>query len=324
VSHTQPLLAPSVATLVVGAKGLLGREILAAHPEDALALAADWTSRDTVVTSMERGIAEFFGSGRTLRGWSIVWAAGRCVVSSTVKDVADESDYFQIFLDAIRRHGMAFANGQVSFISSAGGVYGGSSTPQPFSETADLVSISPYGSAKIHQEHQLEALGAELGFSRALFRPGNLYGVRQDVNKAQGLISHLILSAATQAPINVYVPLDSRRHYIVARDAARKISMSLESQRLARSPSLVKNIYGGPATSVASLISLVEAVSGRPIRLTRSRNNQSHRQPIDVLLASNVLVEIDAVQCVSLEQGVREMIEHIVNTTQDASVPATN
>ncbi len=308
MSHidTQSLLKP--LTLVVGARGLLGREILACCPTNAVGLPVDWSSCETVAASMEVGMERFFDTEQWSGDWRAIWAAGQCVVSSSAHDLKVETDYLSVFLDLISRQAPALDRGQIGFISSAGGVYGGSSTPQPFSESAQLGAISPYGEAKIEQEHSLRTMGEALGVQATILRPANVYGLGQDLSKSQGLVSHLCRAAMEQTSIDLWVPLSTQRHYITARDAARKIMMTMDAHRMLGSPLSAKNIFGGRAISVGSLISLVESVSGRRIHVNDEQNAQSHQQPLDMLLSSEVFHEVDYYSVTPFETGIRELL----------------
>ncbi len=304
--HTQSL--PKPLTLVVGARGLIGREILACCPTNAVGLPVDWSSRETVAASMEVGMERFFDTGQWSGDWRAIWAAGQCVVSSSAHDLKVETDYFSVLLNVISRQVPDFDKGQIGFISSAGGVYGGSSTPQPFSESAQLGAISPYGNAKIEQEQLLGVMGEALGVQATILRPANVYGLGQDLSKSQGLVSHLCRVAMEQTSIDLWVPLSTQRHYITARDAAQKIMMTMDAHRILGSPLALKNIFGDRAISVGSLISLVESVSGRRIHVNDEQNAQSQQQPLDMLLSSEVFDEVDAYSCIPLETGIRELL----------------
>ncbi len=60
VSHIDTQSLPKPLTLIVGSRGLLGSEILACCPTNAVGLPVDWSSRETVAASMEVGMERFF------------------------------------------------------------------------------------------------------------------------------------------------------------------------------------------------------------------------------------------------------------------------
>ncbi len=308
MSHIDTQSLPKPLTLVVGARGLLGREILACCPANAVGLPVDWSSRETVAASMKFGLERFFHTGQWSGDWRAIWAAGQSVVSSSAHDLKVETDYLSVFLDLISRQAPALDKGQIGFISSAGGVYGGSSTPQPFNENAQLSAISPYGEAKIEQEELLGVMGEALGVQATILRPANVYGLGQDLSKSQGLVSHLCRAAMEQTSIDLWVPLSTQRHYITARDAAQKIMMTMDAHRTLGSPLSAKNIFGGRAISVGSLIRLVESVSGCPIQVRDTQSSQSRQHPFDLLLSSRAFTEVDAYPCIPLAKGIEELL----------------
>ncbi len=308
MSHIDTQSLPRPLTLIVGSRGLLGSEILACCPANAVGLPVDWSSRETVAASMKFGLERFFDTEQWSGDWRVIWAAGQSVVSSSVNDLKLEADYFSVLLNVISRQVPDFDKGQIGFISSAGGVYGGSSTPQPFSESAQLSAISPYGEAKIEQEQLLGVMGKALGVQVTILRPANVYGLGQDLSKSQGLVSHLCRAAMEQTSIDLWVPLSTQRHYLAARDAAQKIMMTMDAHRILGSPLALKNIFGGRAISVSSLISLVESVSGRPIQVRETRSSQSRQHPFDLLLSSRAFTEVDAYSCIPLAKGIEELL----------------
>ncbi len=97
MSHIYTQSLPKPLTLVVGARGLLGREILACCPTNAVGLPVDWSSRETVAASMEIGMERFFDTEQWSGDWRAIWAAGQCVVSSSAHDLKVETDYLSVF-----------------------------------------------------------------------------------------------------------------------------------------------------------------------------------------------------------------------------------
>lgn len=258
---------------------------------------------------MRQGLRSFFETTAATHGWTIVWAAGRSVVNSPASEAKRETQSFQCFLELVAEERNASQHGQIGFVSSAGGVYGGSSSVSPFDEGAPLGYLSPYGEAKIQQEEALREAGQQLGIDIALFRPANVFGARQDLTKRQGLISHLIRAAYSGRPVTLYVPLSVRRHYITAPDTAKKISQLLSAQRDLGLSEITVNIFESPAISIGDLICLVEDVSGRTVPFEFRESLDSARQPRDLILESRTLVEHQRIDATTLEEGVRGLID---------------
>jgi len=108
--------------------------------------------------------------------------------------------------------------GSVFVASSAGAVYAGAVGP-PFTIHSPATPLSPYGELKLAQERLAsEILGS---VTRVIIgRISNLYRPGQNLEKLQGLVSHLARASITRQPTNIFVPLDTTRDYIFNGDAA--------------------------------------------------------------------------------------------------------
>lgn len=172
--------------------------------------------------------------------------------------------------------------------SSAGGVYAGSAQP-PFDVDTPAVPLSPYGELKVAQE----ALALELLSSTCpvvIGRISNLYGPGQNLAKLQGLISRLALSAVTQQPINIFVPLDTIRDYIYVDDAARAI---LDAIALAAAEDRHRRlvIASGQPTTVGQVIRTMNLVAKRRVPVALGSHPSAYAQSLDLRLNPTVPLE---------------------------------
>jgi UDP-glucose 4-epimerase len=184
------------------------------------------------------------------------------------------------------------APGYVVLASSAGGVYGGS-VECPITEETLPQPISDYGRAKLEQERMLLSWASSLSTSvgTLVARFANLYGSGQRLDKPQGLISHLSRCLIFNAPVHVYVSLDTIRDYLFAEDAGRLLVAGLRRlSREARGDSLhVTKIYASEREiSIAGLLGTFRRISRRRLRVISGLHTGSSLQPRRLQFRSRV------------------------------------
>ena len=223
--------------------------------------------------------ARRFEAAASGSSWRVIWAAGAATTATSRDEAFAELQPLGGLLEGLRS-ALPRGRGGVFVTSSAGGVYAGSHGP-PFSITTAPVPLSAYGELKLAQE----ALAAEvLGdlVPVTIGRISNLYGPGQNLEKLQGLISRLALSAATQQPINIFVPLDTIRDYIYAEDAALEVlrAMDLPSTS-ATTPMLMLIASGRPAT-IGQLIRTMSSVTKRRVPVALGTHPSAVAQAADL------------------------------------------
>jgi len=156
--------------------------------------------------------------------WSVVWCAGASTMRSSAADMSRELRYVTTFLDALKNalDGKRAASGAVFLASSAGGIYGKGASGT-ITELTAPEPTTEYARGKLDQEQALEQFHHATGVRCLVGRISNLYGVSQNLGKAQGLVSHLCRATLSRSPLTVTVPLDTRRDYIHTVDAGRRI-----------------------------------------------------------------------------------------------------
>jgi UDP-glucose 4-epimerase len=287
--------APTV--WVVGATGLLGTSVVRAlegrvwRPErpvgwgDEVQLARDF--RDAVAGFASRIDSE---AGQP---WAICWCAGAGVVATSAAALAAETRSFQLFLDSLRAESRLMAvPGYVVLASSAGGVYGGTMA-SPITEVTPPQPISDYGRAKLEQERMLHSWTGSLPkpVSSLVARLSNLYGPGQRLDKPQGLISQLSRASIFNAPVHVYVSLDTIRDYLFAEDAGRQLVAGLyRLMREARDGGLhVTKIYASEREiTIAGLLGIFRRISRRRLRVIAGLHSASALQPRRLQFRSRV------------------------------------
>ncbi len=309
-------------TWVIGEGGLLGSHVRRALtlrgkrlqpwtcPERPFA----WKDGGRLRDQLRASVAAFEGEVRVRGGsWAVLWCAGVGFVGADQSLLETERLAFQWLLEFLSQ-GLAAPGqsvaGLVFFASSAGAVYG-DCTDQPITEASSPRPISAYGHDKLALENLLSAWGAtHSAVATLIARISNLYGVGQDSQKPQGLISHLSRSLIFQQPINIYVPLDTIRDYLYVADCARTLVVCIDH--------LLKTAQSErPATRVLKIFASEQTVSiarilGVFVTLTRFRPRyichpglSSRIQPRNLQFRSTVLRDVVPTQRTDLLTGVK-------------------
>jgi UDP-glucose 4-epimerase len=240
-----------------------------------------WADSDSAARVLREDTMRFFAHVAGAE-WAIIWTAGAATVSSSSGQTALELASFTALCEAVRA---AAPTGRGVFFvaSSAGGVYAGSSHP-PFDVATIPVPVSPYGELKLAQERVATEILADT-CAVVIGRFSNLYGPGQNLDKLQGLISRLSLSAATSTPINIFVSLDTIRDYVYADDAARA-TVALVEQTRATDPArpVTSIIASGEPTTIGQLIRTVGQVTKRKVPVALGSHASAASQVADLRL----------------------------------------
>lgn len=290
---------------VVG-QGLIGGALAQAHRNRFVGPKFEWQRADLgdQIASAAQEFARFTDG----RKWSVVWSAGRGVVGSSTEDLDRETNTLRQLVNALATH-RPTGEGALAAISSAGAVYAKSEGP-PFDEFTQTAPITAYGIAKCEQESIALSAAIELNVRSLVIRAANVYGRGQNMQKAQGLISHLCRTAATRQPTNLYVSGDTMRHYIWNLDLARLIKAMLSRALTMPTPfELIKVAAGSQSTTVSELVGLVQQISKIPVRVGLGAETRTSQQATDLRLRSRVWVDLDASFQMPLVAGVKEVLD---------------
>lgn len=256
-------MTAEVRTWVVGAGGLIGSAV--ARADGVLSFPAariPWGSTDAVEVlnaELDRFVA-WVGEER----WGIVWAAGAGVMRTSRASLDDELEVFRAFCLAASR-ALPSRHGGMYLVSSAGGVFAGSQSP-PFDAATSPHPLNDYGRTKLEQERiASDVLASRLPVTMG--RMANVYGPGQDLSKGQGLVTELSLCSLLNRPATIFAPLSTLRDYIYVDDAARLVVAELHRMTQSDAGSTLRVVCSGRTTSIAELISLVQAASGQTIPL---------------------------------------------------------
>jgi UDP-glucose 4-epimerase len=303
------MTGPAV-TWVVGARGLLGRQVvrrLRDRRHEVVTADIPWHEPDACASALRDGLAELVS--RSDGGeWNIAWCAGVGVVASSAELLQEEGETFSRFLRHVGDQQDVGARGAFFLASSAGGLYAGSPDRPPFTENSEPRPLAPYGQLKLAMEQRLGALSRATGMPALVGRIANLYGPGQNLDKPQGLVSHLCKAHLTGQPLSIYVPLDTLRDYLLVTDCAAMITAGLaDVRRVARSagdPVVVKMMASGRGTSIGALIAESTRVFRRRPRIVLGSSPLASVQSRDLRLRSVRWPELDGYARSTLAAGI--------------------
>ncbi len=148
------------------------------------------------------------------------------------------------------------------FFSSGGTVYG-NPTRIPVDEDAPLAPLSNYAAGKISQEALCQAF-REKGHAISILRPSNAYGPGQKLKRGFGLVRTMLGHAHTGTTMEIWGDGETVRDFIYIDDiveaCARLIGLPADSGTY--------NLGSGLGFSINQVHRIVEAVSGKELRLT--------------------------------------------------------
>jgi UDP-glucose 4-epimerase len=195
-------------------------------------------------------------------------------------------------LEAARRH-----DSQVVFSSTGGAIYG-ECDAGPATETAPLMPLSPYGTAKLAAEEYLRAYNRLYGSTHVALRYGNVYGPRQDPHGEAGVVAIFLGALARGEQARIFGDGLQTRDYVYVGDVARATLQALCQE------GGVFNVGTGRETSVVDLYERCRAVAGseREAVHAPARMGELQRSALDPELAAS---ELGFRAMVDLEDGLR-------------------
>lgn len=271
--------------LVIGASGLVGSAIAAHAGPHVVRAMVDWSTPRSAVESLRPTLREFLLHGEGRRSQQrIYWAAGRTVISSHDSEIDRELETFQAVSEFILKQ--AVSSVVFVLVSSAGALFRGT-RGAAITEAASPNPTSAYGTMKLAQERLISAGSSEYGHCALILRAPTVYGPHQDPTKQQGLISALIRSIYTRSLVSIFVPRDTRRHYLWADDLAR-IALALPD-RISISPgtSSVRIVTTDRSRTIDEVIETLARVARRRPTVRFMPTHHSHGHGLDLTQSSD-------------------------------------
>ncbi len=296
-------------TWVVGAGGLLGRHVaerLTATGHELITQNIPWSDPDEAVATLQQGFSDLLARVDDGR-WNIAWCAGAGVVSTSAEALDQDAKVFGEFVRHLGKSPIACARGAFFLASSAGGVYAGSPDTPPFTEDTEPLPLAPYGFMKLAKETELTAVAEATGMRVFIGRISNLYGPGQNIEKPQGLVSHLCRAHFTGQPLPIYVPLDTLRDYLLVSDCAAMVVAGLDDVRRvtsAEEPVALKILASGRGTSIAALIAESTRIFRRKPQIELVSSPAAAGQVLDLRMRSVRWPELDRFARTTLPAGI--------------------
>lgn len=266
---------------VVGNRGLLGSALCRALRRSGVNLFTPaehfrWDSESEINIQLTIAVQAFAALVGVETKWQIYWAAGVGTMGSTASEVAVETRILSTLLGLVEfNQELKAANGCIAFASSAGAIYA-AATDDIISENTTIAPTTAYAREKLKQENLVSAFVlANSRVTALLARISTLYGPGQAVGKQQGLVALIARRMLRNQPIQIYVPFDTIRDYIVADDAAAAIIATLQVISEKKSGAFIKIIASEQPTSIAEIISIYKRIARRTPRIVTSVNKLS-------------------------------------------------
>ncbi len=319
-SQDGPLSSPATvsphSSWVIGRGGLLGSAIeqqCSIYKGAAFSptLLFSWSDPYLLRTQIANAVSAFAQHVEGTGSWQLHWAAGRGVPSSTDIDLSSETAVLTLLLKALDEQPTLRAKpGILTFASSAGGIYAGS-TDEVINEESEPAPRASYGREKLKQEGLLKHWAADkTNTSVILARFSTLYGPGQSQAKRQGLLTHIARCILQRQPIHIFVPLDTIRDYLYAQDAAAELLRVCRMIPASRERIVTKIIGSEHSTTIAQIISIFRRVTRTLPRVVTSCNALGAQYPHRQCFRSIVFPNAESPQQTSLLVGIARVFAH--------------
>jgi UDP-glucose 4-epimerase len=300
-------------SLVIGQGGLIGGALaaklvqLGAHlfsPQEHFS----WKNPE-ILGKQFAEVLKNFSDSLSGRDWNIYWAAGIATMNSSEALMRSELQILDAFISKLKNNSvLANSKGRFIFISSAGGVYSGV-TSELISEATAPSPTNFYGIYKLQQENLVCELATSGGYkeiSTFIFRISTVYGVGQNKDKKQGLLTQITHRSLRGDVINIYVPLDTMRDYIHVEDAVEMI-MHLISKKV-ENPISIKIIASQSSVTIASILGMFRRSLKSPIRISIKKDSAANNYTRIARFRLGFQEAHPTNFCRSLEVGISELL----------------
>ena len=304
----------------IGSGGLLGSAIVRQATRHGMATfdggPIPWAEPEAALRTITNAAIQFQERADG-QDWGIVWAAGSVATASGQDEAEAELNLFEQAMRALADH-LPHGRGAVFVASSAGGVYAGCAEP-PFSEHTEPLPLSTYGRLKLDQE-RIAAEAFNDTCPVVIGRISNLYGPGQNLEKLQGLVSRLALSAVTRKPVTMFVSLDTIRDYIDVDDAA-TVALHWLAKAVKEQPQepQIKIIASGQPVSLGTLIHLTQDISRTKFPVAIGNHDSAKAQARDLRLTPSEDGHVAPLIRTTLPAGVKRVYLDILDRHQRAS-----
>ena len=196
---------------------------------------------------------------------------------------------------------------KIVFLSSGGTVYG-KNHDGILAEEDETSPISSYGIQKLSIEKLLYLYYEMHGLDYRIVRLSNPYGPYQRPNGVQGVVSTFTWKALHEEDITVYGDGSVIRDYIYIDDAIEGI-LQIASDN---SKNKLYNLGSGIGTSVNEVIETISKVIGRSLHIEYLESRKVD-VPVNILNTGRFCDEFGTASVISMEEGVKRLIEFYEN-----------
>ena len=306
---------------LIGGGGLLGSHLRVAlrqrfpqaQPWRPATSHFSWHDSERLAAELEDAVTAFAAVARERASpWAVFWCAGKGVVSSTASTLQPELSAWTRLLELL---GPALAapsrapSGAIFLASSAGAIYG-DDRGDFLTEASPPAASSAYGNYKLRMEDALRGWTAAFpGVSCLIGRISTLYGPGQDLQKAQGIISHLSRCLIHRRAVEIYASLDTRRDYLFVQDCAHEIAVSMGRLLTELPGSTVTKIFAREElTTLARVVGVFfQMAKHRPLIACRQPRGT---QPVSLKFRSQVWRDMEGTRKTDLATGIHLVHEH--------------
>jgi UDP-glucose 4-epimerase len=278
------ILRPDGPVWVVGAGGMIGAELVAHLGGEAhVAPAFPWSDTPELARAFDAAAKDYVAllDGRAP---SVVWVAGKAVIGSDSAVHRAEVEAVGAMLLALERHA-GHLPGILVLVSSAGGIYAGSTGP-PYDESTRPAPLSDYGTSKLEEEELVRAFASRTEWGVTIARLANVYGPGQSTAKEQGIVTRLCRAAVLGEPVRLFVPLATTRHYVHVSDVARMLIAQLDAARSSDERVRLRVLSAGHAVSLSELLAAVQLASSLQLPVHHELDPAAEWHGLDLRLAS--------------------------------------
>jgi len=264
---------------VIGSGGLLGGALKTelTQSEDTLfepITKIIWSNPSSANELIKQAARQF--CAQAAKGpWTIYWAAGTGNMHSTEQALAEETHFLETLVSSLLHNSSLNLNvGAFVFASSAGAIYAGAQE-EVISEATNPTPINAYGREKLQQESLVNQLNQNgQGASVISCRITTLYGFKSKDGNQQGLIAQIVRKILKNQVVHIYVPLETMRDYISAKNAAKQ--MIEATATLEKTPGIHMHIIAsGISTSIAQILAILKQICKRNLRVITQADEKS-------------------------------------------------
>ena len=299
---------------VVGSTGLLGSALCRqldtrfGQTRYLQRLQLHWREESGLSQQLSQLVADFAKQVANHESWELYWAAGIGTMASAAIDLAIETSSLSLLLRLIAAEPVLMDRpGYVALASSAGAIYAGASE-DIVTEQSAIAPTTHYARAKIEQEGVLKSFAAERKSVVVLLaRFSTIYGSGQTAGKRQGLLTHIARSIVRRQPIQIYVPFDTIRDYILVDDAAAIMIMALRLPKLATRVN-VKIIASELPLTIAEIVSTFKRIARKPPLIATSTSPLGKAYSRRIQFRSTVTLECRSLPTTPLLIGVARLL----------------